>query len=61
MPTKEEITRNIEHALAVLDPRLFWINPDCGLKTRNEEETIGALEVMVEAAKERREKLLVQN
>ncbi len=61
VPTKEEITRNIEHALAVLDPRLFWINPDCGLKTRNEEETIGALEVMVEAAKERRAKLLVQN
>lgn len=61
VPTKEEITQNIEHALGVLDPHLFWINPDCGLKTRNEEETIGALEVMVEAAKETREKLVVKN
>ncbi len=60
VPTKEEITQTIGNSLGVLDPQLFWINPDCGLKTRNEEETIRALEVMVEAAKETREKLFVQ-
>ncbi|WP_312099377.1 5-methyltetrahydropteroyltriglutamate--homocysteine S-methyltransferase [Niallia sp.] len=60
VPTREEVTRNIEQALGVLSPHLFWINPDCGLKTRNEEETIQALHVMVEAAKKTREKLLVE-
>ena len=58
IPALEEITRNIDRALQVLDPQLFWINPDCGLKTRGEYETIEALKVMVEAAKQTRTKLL---
>ncbi|PKG23445.1 5-methyltetrahydropteroyltriglutamate--homocysteine S-methyltransferase [Niallia nealsonii] len=57
IPALEEITRNIDRALQVLEPKLFWINPDCGLKTRGEYETIEALKVMVEAAKETRKKL----
>ncbi|WP_310238663.1 hypothetical protein [Brevibacillus nitrificans] len=39
----------IERGLQVLSPSQFWINPDCGLKTRGEEETIASLKNMVEA------------
>ncbi|MED4223937.1 5-methyltetrahydropteroyltriglutamate--homocysteine S-methyltransferase [Neobacillus cucumis] len=60
VPSLEELTKNVERALQVLDPKLFWINPDCGLKTRGLEETVAALEVMVEAAKQEREKLVVK-
>ncbi|WP_160725784.1 5-methyltetrahydropteroyltriglutamate--homocysteine S-methyltransferase [Bacillus sp. USDA818B3_A] len=60
VPALEELMRNIERALQVLDPKLFWINPDCGLKTRGIEETVAGLEVMVEAAKQVREKLVVK-
>ena len=28
----------------------LWVNPDCGLKTRNPEETVKSLENMVKAA-----------
>ena len=59
VPKLEELTRNINRAIQVLNPKLFWINPDCGLKTRGMEETIAALKVMVEAAKQTRERLLV--
>lgn len=57
VPSKEEIRQNIERALRVLPARLFWINPDCGLKTRGEEETVSALKNMVDAAREMRAKL----
>ncbi|MBB5356418.1 5-methyltetrahydropteroyltriglutamate--homocysteine methyltransferase [Anoxybacillus mongoliensis] len=58
IPTKEELSEQIERALRVLRPEQFWVNPDCGLKTRKEEETIAALKAMVEAAHEYRERLL---
>jgi 5-methyltetrahydropteroyltriglutamate--homocysteine methyltransferase len=45
------MTSMIERALRVLDPKLFWINPDCGLKTRGFEETVASLRNMVEATK----------
>ncbi|MGJ7909530.1 5-methyltetrahydropteroyltriglutamate--homocysteine S-methyltransferase [Neobacillus sp. LXY-1] len=57
VPKLEELVRNVDRALQVLDPKLFWINPDCGLKTRGINETVDALKVMVEAAKQTREKL----
>ncbi|QKE73394.1 5-methyltetrahydropteroyltriglutamate--homocysteine S-methyltransferase [Arthrobacter citreus] len=60
VPKVEELTRNIDRALQVINPKLFWINPDCGLKTRGTDETIAALKVMVEAAEQAREKLLVK-
>jgi 5-methyltetrahydropteroyltriglutamate--homocysteine methyltransferase len=60
VPLLEELTRNIRRALQVLDPKLFWINPDCGLKTRGIEETVAALKVMVKAAEQMREELLVK-
>lgn len=51
VPSVEEMTGMIERALRVLDARLFWINPDCGLKTRGLEETVASLRNMVEATK----------
>lgn len=60
VPQLDELTKNIDRALQVLDPQLFWINPDCGLKTRGMDETVAALKVMVQAAKLSREKLLVK-
>ncbi|MBT2755159.1 5-methyltetrahydropteroyltriglutamate--homocysteine S-methyltransferase [Mesobacillus foraminis] len=60
VPTLGEMMKNIERALQVLDKKLFWINPDCGLKTRGEAETIAALKVMIEAARQTRERLLVK-
>ena len=58
IPTKEEIREQIERALRVLRPEQFWVNPDCGLKTRKEKEAIDALKAMVEAAHEYRQQLL---
>ncbi|CAM3966536.1 5-methyltetrahydropteroyltriglutamate--homocysteine S-methyltransferase [Lederbergia lenta] len=50
VPSKEEIKENINRALKTIPANQFWINPDCGLKTRQEAETIAALKLMVEAA-----------
>ncbi|WNB93901.1 5-methyltetrahydropteroyltriglutamate--homocysteine S-methyltransferase [Bacillus sp. NEB1478] len=60
VPRLDELQKNVSRAIQVLDPKLFWINPDCGLKTRRIEETIKALEVMVKATKQAREELLVK-
>ncbi|AWL13083.1 5-methyltetrahydropteroyltriglutamate--homocysteine S-methyltransferase [Saliniradius amylolyticus] len=50
----------LTRALEVLPPERLWVNPDCGLKTRNWPETKAALGAMVQAAKRQRHKL-VQN
>ncbi|WP_206529539.1 5-methyltetrahydropteroyltriglutamate--homocysteine S-methyltransferase [Brevibacillus sp. SYP-B805] len=57
IPDTEEIRSMIERGLQVLDPSLFWINPDCGLKTRGTEETIPSLRNMVRAAQAMRRRL----
>lgn len=56
VPTKEEVIANIERPLRQLSLEQFWVNPDCGLKTRREPETVAALEVLVAVAKEVRAK-----
>ncbi len=56
IPSVEEMAGMIERALRVLEPELFWINPDCGLKTRGREETIASLRNMVQATQTFREK-----
>ncbi|MBT2290620.1 5-methyltetrahydropteroyltriglutamate--homocysteine S-methyltransferase [Paenibacillus albidus] len=61
VPAVEEMTANIDRALRVLDPEQFWINPDCGLKTRGWQETEDALRNMVEAAAIARGKSAVLN
>ncbi|REK76696.1 5-methyltetrahydropteroyltriglutamate--homocysteine S-methyltransferase [Paenibacillus paeoniae] len=60
VPGVEEMTNMIDRALRVLDPKLFWINPDCGLKTRGQEETVASLRNMVEATQIARNKHAVQ-
>ncbi|GIO31259.1 MULTISPECIES: 5-methyltetrahydropteroyltriglutamate--homocysteine S-methyltransferase [Paenibacillus] len=60
VPGVEEMTGMIDRALRVLDPKLFWINPDCGLKTRGMDETIASLRNMVEATKISRDKYAVR-
>ncbi|GAB6930727.1 5-methyltetrahydropteroyltriglutamate--homocysteine S-methyltransferase [Paenibacillus sp. JCM 10914] len=56
VPSVEEMSSMIDRALRVLEPARFWINPDCGLKTRGREETVASLQNMVEAARLAREK-----
>ena len=51
------VKQRIQRALEVLKPEQLWIDPDCGLKTRTREETVGKLRVMVEATREVRESL----
>ncbi|MCU6707274.1 5-methyltetrahydropteroyltriglutamate--homocysteine S-methyltransferase [Paenibacillus sp. J5C_2022] len=60
VPRVEEMTNMIDRALRVLEPGLFWINPDCGLKTRGREETVAALRNMVEATQLAREQLAIE-
>ncbi|KAI0384821.1 cobalamin-independent methionine synthase [Hypomontagnella monticulosa] len=51
VPSEEEIKTRIEEMLQYLKPEQLWINPDCGLKTRQWKETKAALVNMVNAAK----------
>lgn len=50
VPSEQEIKDRIEEMLAYLKPEQLWINPDCGLKTRQWKETKEALTNMVNAA-----------
>ena len=54
VPSKKEMITLMEKAKAVIPSDQLWVNPDCGLKTRNWPETREALIAMVEAAKELR-------
>ena len=59
VPSIEEMTHILKESLAVIPKEQFWVNPDCGLKTRQEPETIAALENMVKAAKALREQEVI--
>jgi 5-methyltetrahydropteroyltriglutamate--homocysteine methyltransferase len=52
VPSKEEMIRLLDKAKSVIPADQLWVNPDCGLKTRNWSETKKSLEIMVAAAKE---------
>ncbi|AKG35571.1 5-methyltetrahydropteroyltriglutamate--homocysteine S-methyltransferase [Paenibacillus durus] len=56
VPAVEEMKTGIDRALRVLHPEQFWINPDCGLKTRGWNETEASLRNMVAAAEDARKK-----
>lgn len=56
VPTLDEVVANIERPLKQLSIEQFWVNPDCGLKTRREPETIAALEILVQATKKVRKR-----
>ncbi len=57
VPTKDEIVRLMEKAAKVIPAERLWINPDCGLKTRDWPEVETALSNMVSAARTLRERL----
>lgn len=57
VPSREEMVLLLEKAKAVIPADQLWVNPDCGLKTRDWEETHQALVEMVTAAKELRERV----
>jgi len=48
--TVEEIADGIRRTLRVIPAEQVYISPDCGLKTRTVDETVGKLRAMVEAA-----------
>ncbi len=54
VPEKEAIINRMKKAMAVMAVEQLWINPDCGVKTRNWPEVNDALHNMVAAAKELR-------
>jgi len=54
VPSTEKMKKVVERSLRVINPDNFWINPDCGLKTRKWEETIPSLKNMVQLAKKLR-------
>lgn len=51
VPSVKEMEDLLYKALSVLKPEQIWVNPDCGLKTRDWSETKQALEFMVSATK----------
>ena len=56
VPAAEDIITLLEKAANHIPIQRLWINPDCGLKTREWSETEAALKTMVAAAKQLREK-----
>ncbi|MBU3822344.1 5-methyltetrahydropteroyltriglutamate--homocysteine S-methyltransferase [Flavobacteriaceae bacterium XHP0103] len=55
VPSLEEIENLLEKAKKVLPKGHIWVNPDCGLKTRDWPETKSALINIVETAKKLRQ------
>jgi len=56
VPPVEEMLEIAERSIKVIDKNLIWINPDCGLKTRNWEEVIPSLQNLVQVARIMRDK-----
>jgi 5-methyltetrahydropteroyltriglutamate--homocysteine methyltransferase len=57
IPTQEHIVHLIKKAAERVPAERLWVNPDCGLKTRQWAEVLPALKNMVAAAKTLRESL----
>ena len=57
VPSLEEIAELLEEALEPVGPARLWVNPDCGLKTRDYPEVLASLRNMVAAARSVRERL----
>lgn len=52
IPSVEEIKDALHKMLDRIPAEKLWVNPDCGLKTRGNKETVPSLENLVKAAKE---------
>jgi 5-methyltetrahydropteroyltriglutamate--homocysteine methyltransferase len=55
IPTATQMVALIHKAAERIPPERLWVNPDCGLKTRQWSEVIPALTNMVDAARKLRE------
>ena len=51
VPSVEEIVSALTKMRAKIEDNKLWVNPDCGLKTRGNEETVKSLKNLVAAAK----------
>ena len=52
VPSVEEIVTALTKMRAKIEDSKLWVNPDCGLKTRGNEETVKSLRNLVAAAKQ---------
>ncbi len=52
VPSVDEIVAALTKMRAKIEDSKLWVNPDCGLKTRGEEETVKSLKNLVAAAKQ---------
>jgi 5-methyltetrahydropteroyltriglutamate--homocysteine methyltransferase len=52
VPSTDEIATSLRAALKAVPAERLWVNPDCGLKTRNPDEVSASLTNLVAAAKE---------
>ena len=52
VPSVQEMVELLQKASQVINPVQLWVNPDCGLKTRGNEETVKSLTNLVAAAKQ---------
>jgi 5-methyltetrahydropteroyltriglutamate--homocysteine methyltransferase len=50
VPSADEMVASLREALKSVPAERLWVNPDCGLKTRNTDEVTASLEHMVAAA-----------
>jgi 5-methyltetrahydropteroyltriglutamate--homocysteine methyltransferase len=51
VPSTDEIATSLREALKAVPADRLWVNPDCGLKTRNPEEVSASLTNLVEATR----------
>ena len=51
VPSVDELVGQLTKIREKTEDYKLWVNPDCGLKTRGEEETVKSLKNLVEAAK----------
>lgn len=56
VPSAEEMGELLDKAAKVIPTERLWVNPDCGLKTRDWPETLASLKNMVSAARKARDK-----
>jgi 5-methyltetrahydropteroyltriglutamate--homocysteine methyltransferase len=52
VPSADEMAKSLRDALKAVPAGRLWVNPDCGLKTRNVDEVTESLTNLVAAAKE---------
>ena len=51
IPSVDEMVALLQRMASVIPPERLWVNPDCGLKTRQWQEVRAALSNMVTSAK----------